>query len=346
MSGLQGKIMWNVHGFMDTEIDKSQQVNMAINSVFFHTTLIQDSLGVGKLNPNHITRTVLDKKILHEVEAQFSLKGTPVHFLFSYDYPNNVLFVTTRIDDVIQQTILRETLEGIDVEIRSGQYLTAIRKVMDRQFILNDPDSDKEPTIHPQLVLDAGQALENNDLDEINRLADIQLQRLDGEWVESLFENQELAIDGVIRLIISEFPELQALGYATKLDWQYEEAQSFPEIPDQVVPYHNFRIGQDSFFLARVKEYAAKLTGDDTYVGNLNWMQNSMNWWALREVVERTIEMSRTNPDRILIMKPQVQRAWDAYQASNSKGVGRAGMESNTSMILQLTDFILSYKPD
>lgn len=266
---MHGTIMWNTTGFMDTEVSKSQLVNMAINKVFFSGTLLED--GAGLLHhPNHIKSEKLDPKRRHIVVAAFTVKGLPVEITFDYDYFSGELKTTTKVEDDLL-----------------GSH---------------------------------------------------------GNTFHHTNTKGEISIDGLLNELVKRGGFMN-IGQANATDWLLEEAESFPVLPEAISGMTG-RIGNDSFFLSQVKAYADTLTGDDVYIGNLNWMQNSMNWWQLSQVVERTLMFAQGNTDRITSMKPQVQRALDAYNESNNKGVGRSGMEANSGVILSLTEFILSYKPE
>lgn len=166
---MHGKIMWNTDGFLDTSVDKSQLVNLAINRVFFHNTLINDSPSALTQHPNHITDFVLDPKALHQVSSMFKIKGTLVVISFTYDYDCDVLIIAARAGDVYQEFIFKQIPEGLDIQVNSGDGFKDQRKV-----------------------------LESNG---------------------SHYPGGNLSIDGLLEFILTEFPELAALGQAEARDW-------------------------------------------------------------------------------------------------------------------------------
>jgi hypothetical protein len=184
---MRGKIMWNTDGFLDTSVDKSQLVNMAINRVFFSTTLIKDSPSTLTQNPNHITGSVLDPKVLHQVSSTFTIKGTRVVISFTYGYNPDVLIIAARAGQVEQEFIFKQTPEGLDIQVNSGPGFKDHRKVLERKFVCDDSELEGE---------------ENG-----------------GTWVEAPYEGGNLSIDGLLEFILGEFPELAALGDAEAGDW-------------------------------------------------------------------------------------------------------------------------------
>ena len=342
---MHGKIMWNTRGFMETEVSKSISVNMAINQIFFLASIHADSPSAMTSDPRHIVDEFLEKKVRHTVKTAFTISGVPVTMDFDYDYRADVVTINTTVDDakLVSHELMIKHLPDDQLHITSRVGHNETKVLLDRKFILNDPDTEPKPN---DILERAGYAISSESYEVLAGLMADQEVSLDGQWIELPYEGRNLPIDWMISMVRDHFPELNTLGQATSVDWLFEEAESFPVLPEPMMSGMSFKIGQDSFFLSRVQEYVNKLTGDDVYIGDLNWMRNSINWWRLSQEVQRVIMIAQGNPDRITSMKYMVQRALDAYNESNSKGVGRAGMEANSGVILNLTEFILSYKPE
>ncbi len=188
---MQGRIMWNTRGFLDTSQDKSQLVNMAINRVFFHTTLIKDrpaDMAVTASHPDHIIDSVLDPDKLHYVQAMFAIKDHPVFLSFTYDYVFDNVVIFASVDQIHRfEMSIKQTSEGLDITANTQDGHDHSRKVFKRVFVHNDSEHGGE---------DPG-----------------------GAWVDVPHEGGNLSIDGMITTLLDEFAILKDLGEAEARDW-------------------------------------------------------------------------------------------------------------------------------
>lgn len=188
---MQGRIMWNTGGFMETQVDKSALVNMAINRVFFHNTLINnrpEAIDVTAPHPNHIIDSVLDPGKLHYVQAMFPIKDHPVFLSFTYDYVFDNVVIFASVDQTHRfEMSIKQTSEGLDITANTQDGYEHSRKIFKRVFVLDDSEREGE---------DPG-----------------------GTWVDAPYEGGNLSIDGMITTMLAEFPALADLGQAEARDW-------------------------------------------------------------------------------------------------------------------------------
>ena len=186
-----GRIMWNTRGFRETSQDKSQLVNMAINRVFFHTTLTNDrpvDMAVTVPHPNHIIDSVLDPGKLHYVQAMFAIKDHPVFLSFTYDYVFDNVVIFASVDQTHRfEMSIKQTSEGLDISANTQDGYQHSRKVFKRVFVPDDSEHEGE---------DPG-----------------------GTWVDAPYEGGNLSIDGMILTLLDEFTILKDLEEAEARDW-------------------------------------------------------------------------------------------------------------------------------